>query len=102
MVDVVNKVGTMLHELPGTAGYKLKMRNEIRSLVNMRGTPAFFITLNPSDVDHPLVRLLSGDNIRLEYLAEGQALSEWDRKLLVARNPGACAKFFHTTISTFI
>ena len=102
MVDLVNKVGTMLHDLPGTAGYKMKMRNEIQSLVNMRGTPAFFITLNPSDVNHPLVRLLSGDNIRLEQLEEGQALSDWDRMLLVARNPGACAKFFHTMISSFI
>ena len=102
MVNLVNKVGMMLHNLPGTAGYKLKMRNEIRSLVNMRGTPAFFITLNPSDINHPLVRLLSGDDIRLEQLEEGQALSDWDRMLLVAQNPGACAKFFHTMISSFI
>lgn len=102
MIDLVNKVGTILHDLPGTAGYKLKMRNEIRSLVNMRGTPAFFITLNPSDIHHPLVRLLSGDDIRLEHLEQGQELSQWNRKLLVARNPGACAKFFHTMISSFI
>lgn len=102
MVDLVNKVGTMLHDLPGTSGYKLKMRNEIRSLVNMRGTPAFFITLNPSDIHHPLVRLLSGDDIRLEHLEEGQELTDWQRMVMVARNPGACAKFFHTMISSFI
>ena len=102
MVDLVNKVGTVLHDLPGTTGYKLKMRNEIRSLVNMHGTPAFFITLNPSDINHPLVRLLAGDNIRLETLEQGQELTKWDRMLLVARNPGACAKFFHTIISSFI
>ena len=102
LVNIVNKVGTMLHDLPGTAGYKLKMRNEIRSLVNMRGTPAFFITLNPSDVNHPLVRLLAGDDIQLEHLEAGQELTKWDRKLLVAQNPGACARFFHTMISSFV
>lgn len=35
MLALVNRIGTLLHDLPGTAGYKLKMRNEIRSLVNM-------------------------------------------------------------------
>ena len=102
VLSLVNKVGTMLHDLPGTAGYKLKMRNEIRSLVNMKGTPAFFVTLNPSDVNHPLVRLLSGDEICMERLEAGQELNKWQRLQLVARNPGACARFFHTMISSFI
>lgn len=101
LVNLVNRVGMMIHDLPGTTGYKLKLRNEIRAMVNMRGTPAFFITLNPSDRDHPLVRLFAGDNIRLEALEDGQDLTEWDRRLLVARNPGPCAKFFHTMVSSF-
>ena len=102
LMALVNRVGTMLHDLPGTAGYKLKMRNEIRTLVNMKGTPAFFITLNPSDIHHPLVRLFAGDNIQLEHLEQGQELTEWRRMQLVARNPAACAKFFHVMISSFI
>ena len=102
IVSLVNKTGTLLHDLPGTTGYKLKMRNEIRGIVNFYGTPAFFITLNPSDVNHPLVRLLAGDNIRMEDLQMGQELTEWQRMQLVAGNPGACAKFFHTIISSFV
>lgn len=102
LLSLVNKVGTMLHDLPGTAGYKLKMRNEIRALVSKYGTPAFFITLNPSDINHPLVRLLAGDDIQLEHLEVGQELSEWDRRLVVAQNPAACAKFFHEMISNFV
>ena len=102
LLALVSKTGTLLHDLPGTTGYKLKMRNEIRALVNFHGTPAFFITLNPSDVNHPLVRLLSGDNIRMEELQGGQELTEWQRMQLVSRNPGACARFFHTMISAFI
>ena len=102
ILGLVTKVGASLHDIPGTTGYKLRMRNEIRSLVTFRGTPAFFITLNPSDVNHPLVRLYAGDNIQLDTLERGQELTEWQRKLIVANNPGACAKFFHTMISSFV
>lgn len=102
LVALVNKVGTVLHDLPGTSGYKIRMRNEIRGLVSYRGTPAFFITLNPSDIHNPVVRLLAGDNINLEDLESGQELTDWGRKLLVARRPAACAKFFHRMISSFI
>ena len=102
ILGLVTKVGASFHDIPGTTGYKLKMQNEIRSLVTFRGTPAFFITLNPSDVNHPLVRLLSGDNIQLGTLERGQELTEWQRKLIVANNPGACARFFHTIITSFI
>ena len=102
ILQLVTTVGASLHDIPGTAGYKLKMRNEIRSLVAFRGTPAFFITLNPSDVNHPLVRLLAGNDINLEIMEDGEELTEWQRKLVVSRNPAACAQFFHTIISTFI
>ena len=102
ILKLVTRVGASLHDIPGTAGYKLKMRNEIRSLVAFRGTPAFFVTLNPSDVNHPLVRLLVGDDIQLEAMEPGEELTEWQRKLVVSRNPAACARFFHAIISSFI
>ncbi len=72
LIALVNKVGTVLHDLPGTSGYKIRMRNEIRGLVSYRGTPAFFITLNPSDIHNPVVRLLAGDNINVEDAASGE------------------------------
>ncbi|TFK81783.1 hypothetical protein K466DRAFT_501536, partial [Polyporus arcularius HHB13444] len=102
LLALVNSVGTVMREIPGTSGYKLNMRNEIRALVNFHGTPAFFITLNPSDVNHPLVRLLAGDRVNLEDATVGEELTEWRRRLLVAHNPGPCAMFFHTMISNFI
>lgn len=102
LVHLVSRVGAVTRELPGTTGYKLRMRNEIKSLVHFRGTPAFFLTINPSDINHPLVRLYAGEQISLEAMERGQELTEWRRKLLVARNPASCAKFFHTMIATFI
>ncbi|TFK85157.1 hypothetical protein K466DRAFT_495283, partial [Polyporus arcularius HHB13444] len=102
MVGLIDSVATVLPNIPGTTGYKLALRNEIRALVNFQGTPAFFVTLNPSDIHHPLVRLFAGDDIQLDDAAVGEELSLWQRKLLVAKHPAACAKFFHTIISNFI
>lgn len=102
LLALVDRVSATLHHIPGTTGYKLNLRNEIRALVNFHGTPAFFVTLNPSDVHHPLVRLFAGENIVLEDAAAGEELTSWQRHLLVAKHPGACAKFFHTIISQFI
>ncbi len=102
LLTLVNSVGAVMRHIPGTSGYKLNLRNEIRALVNFHGTPAFFITINPSDVHHPLVRLYAGDRISLEDASVGEELTEWRRKLLVARSPGACAMFFHAMISNFI
>ncbi len=102
MLALIDSVSTVLPNIPGTTGYKLSLRNEIRALVNFQGTPAFFVTLNPSDVHHPLVRLFAGEDIQLDDVGVGEELSAWQRKLVVAKNPAACAKFFHAMISTFI
>ncbi|KAI0361333.1 hypothetical protein OH77DRAFT_1391844, partial [Trametes cingulata] len=102
IVRLLNEVSMIGRDLPGTAAYKKTMRNEIRSLIYFKGTPALFVTLNPSDVHHPLVRLYAGENITLERMEHGQELTEWQRKVLVAKNPGPCAMFFHTMMSAFI
>ncbi|KAJ3504785.1 hypothetical protein NLJ89_g7757 [Agrocybe chaxingu] len=88
--------------VPGSDGYKLMLRNQIRSLVNFYGTPTLFITLNPSDVDNLLVRLFSGEDIDLEDLTRGEDLSSWKRRMHAAWNPVACALFFDFIVSKFI
>ena len=102
LLRLLNDVGMVARELPGTAGYKRRLRNEIRSLIYFRGTPALFVTLNPSDIHNPLVRLLAGDEIDLERAQQGVELSEWQRTVHAASHPAACAMFFHLVISTFI
>lgn len=71
-------------------------------MINDRGPPTLFVTLNPSDVDHPIVRLLTGEDIDLNDISRGEDLSKWQRSLLAAKNPAACARFFHLMISAFI
>ena len=102
IVRILARVNAISHNLPGTDGYKVGLRNRIRSLINHLGTPTLFVTLNPSDREHPLVRLYAGENISLEDATRGVELSDWERNRLVAQNPAACAKFFHTMITSFI
>lgn len=99
---VLADIRTVSKHLPGSDGYKVMMRNEIRALINYKGTPTLFITINPSDVDHPLVRLLGGEDMCLDDINRGEELSKWQRSLFAAKNPSACAVFFDLMITQFI
>ncbi|KAJ7783106.1 hypothetical protein B0H16DRAFT_1297799, partial [Mycena metata] len=102
IMSLMGSVGLVARQVPGSAGHKVMLRNEIRGLINYRGAPTLFITLNPSDVDNPIVRLLVGEEINLEDIARGEDMDSWSRKVLAAQNPAACAKFFDLIISKFI
>ncbi|KAI0359239.1 hypothetical protein OH77DRAFT_1395328, partial [Trametes cingulata] len=102
ILHLLMRVNTVSHDLPGSNGYKIALRNEIRALINHIGTPTLFITLNPSDRDHPLVRLYAGQDINIEDSMHGIELSRWQRTVLAASNPTACARFFDTMIRNFI
>ncbi|KAJ6562862.1 hypothetical protein DFH09DRAFT_920516, partial [Mycena vulgaris] len=102
IITLMNSVGLVARHIPGSAGHKIKLRNEIRGVINYRGAPALFITLNPSDVDNPIVRLLSGEDINLEDIARGEDMDSWKRKIFAAENPAACAIFFDLMIQKFI
>lgn len=102
LLRLLAKVSMVASNVPGSAAYKVSRRNEIRAVINYRGTPTLFITINPSDVDHPLVRLNVGHDIDLEDVVRGEDIDKWSRMILAAKNPSACASFFHTMISHFI
>ncbi|KAJ7773136.1 hypothetical protein B0H16DRAFT_1304990, partial [Mycena metata] len=102
IMTLVGSVGLIAQQVPGSAGQKLVLRNEIRGMITYRGAPTLFITLNPSDVDNPIVRLLAGDDIVLEDLVRGEDIDTWKRKMFAAKNPAACAKFFDIMITRFI
>ncbi|KAI0710265.1 hypothetical protein C8Q76DRAFT_624749, partial [Earliella scabrosa] len=102
VLRVLREVNMVGRDIPGTAAYRLSLRNEIRALIQFKGTPAFFVTLNPSDVHNPLVRLRAGEHIDLESIQDGVALSEWNRMVFVADHPCACAMAFHEVITAFV
>ncbi|KAI9057430.1 hypothetical protein FKP32DRAFT_1669731 [Trametes sanguinea] len=102
ILRLLARVNTVSHDLPGSNGYKQALRNQIRGLIYHEGTPTLFVTLNPSDRDHPLVRLYAGHEIVIEDHMRGEELDRWQRTQFAARNPAACARFFDTMITNFI
>ncbi|KAH7919432.1 hypothetical protein BV22DRAFT_1023028, partial [Leucogyrophana mollusca] len=99
---VLSQVTMVGRGIPGTTAYKLSLRNEIRGLILHKGTPTLFLTVSPSDVHHPLMRLIGGQDVVLEDMMQGEDLDDWSRRVFAARNPAASAIFFHTIITAFI
>lgn len=99
---IMTSIGMVAQNIPGSNGHKVVMRNEIRALINHKGTPTLFITLNPSDVDNPIVQLLAGHEISLESMPNIEDMNSWNRRIFAAQHPAACALFFDKAIKTFI
>lgn len=96
---VLKTLRQMSTHMVGSAGYKQHLRNEIRGMMNVLGTPALFITINPYDVHHPLVRILGGAEIEaIEHLQRGEPVNKFTRAQFVADRSAAAATFFDTMI----
>jgi hypothetical protein len=77
--------------VPGSFAQKLRMRSLIQGLIVRYGMPAFWMTINPSDLQHPLVLSLAG----LDYsgnIFEGANAAI--RQAVATSNPEAVARFF--------
>ena len=79
-------------QVPGSFAQKLRMRSEIRGLITRYGMPAFWITINPSDLRNPLVLILAGVEFSGDMLAAANAAV---RDAAATSNPVAVAEFFH-------
>lgn len=78
--------------VPGSFSQKLRMRSEIRGLIVRHGMPAFWITINPSDLRNPLVLILAGVEFPVDDLGATNAAI---RDAVATSNPVAVADFFH-------
>ena len=75
---------------------------EIKALMLKLGLPSFFITINPNDIDHPLVMHFAGKQVNLDQPFAHGWLPKQLRAKLVADNPVAVARFFHTLIKIWL
>ncbi|KIO10508.1 hypothetical protein M404DRAFT_21439 [Pisolithus tinctorius Marx 270] len=91
------ELNVICRSLPGSDGYKLCRRNEIRSLTRQLGTPAFFLTLNPHDLTNVLVAHFGGLDVSLWC-----QLGAYEWAVFVASHPAAAAKAFDVLIQGFI
>jgi hypothetical protein len=81
-------------QVPESFSQKLKRRSEIKGLLVRHGMPAYWLTINPSDLRNPLVLLLAG----VEH--PGDAFPTTNAAIRHARatsNLVAVAQFFHHT-----
>ena len=52
--------------IPGTPQSLIYRRNEIRSIIALRGIPAFWVTLNPGDVHSPIAIKIHGKDFNMD------------------------------------
>ncbi|TFK66987.1 hypothetical protein BDN72DRAFT_771337, partial [Pluteus cervinus] len=82
----------------GSITSKKNMRNQIWSLVCAKGAPSWYITLSPTDVNHP-ISLYYADNQEVFK----PTLKHYNEKIrLISANPVASARFFHLMVNLFI
>lgn len=77
------------------------MRQEIQALMINLGMPAFFVTLNPTDVHSPLVCFLAGEKIDVDQTLPDNMPNVRKRAQIVAENPVEVAEYFHIVIEAF-
>ncbi|KAF5335892.1 hypothetical protein D9758_017541 [Tetrapyrgos nigripes] len=53
-LQLINDVDAAASRVQGSVTSKKHMRNEIWSLINKIGSPSWFITISPADVNHPI------------------------------------------------
>lgn len=81
-------------QVPESFSQKLKRRSEIKGLLVRDGMPAYWMTINPSDLRNLLVLVLAGVKYSVNAVLTATAAI---RQATVPSNPIAVAQFFHHT-----
>src|SRR6266566_8377848 len=74
------------------------MRNEIWSLISFISAPSWFVTFSPADIKHPICLYFADTKEKFSP----DLRDENERYRLIAKNPVACARFFHFMCQMFI
>jgi hypothetical protein len=67
----------------------------------MHNPPSLWVTLNPDDIDDPIVQILSGVDISMENFDRLMCNKE-ERASRIAGDPFAAAKYFNLMINLFL
>lgn len=99
--DILNYVDSVAGHVAGSTTQRKYQRNEIRSLIIEEGVPTFFITFAPPPYKNRVCLYFCGE--RIDFEDPGAELPEYQKRArAVARNPVACARFFHVLVQTFL
>ncbi|CAN0249308.1 unnamed protein product, partial [Ectocarpus fasciculatus] len=72
------------------------------SFIMQMGQPLFWLTINPADVNSPIVLILAGVELDVTSRLKANFPAYADKLRLVANDPVASADFFHATIDAVL
>ena len=96
--QIINDLDAISGKMHGSTTSKKYMRNEIWSLINYLGSPSWYITLSPADIQHPICIYFADTKEKFT-----PTLPTYDeRARLVCQNPVSGARFFDFMVCTFL
>ncbi|KAJ3557162.1 hypothetical protein NM688_g1617 [Phlebia brevispora] len=100
-LELLHLMDVVAGKVPISNTQKRYQRNEIRGLIYAKGLPFWFITFAPAEHDNSVALLINGLLMKDQYSKMYIPIKN-DRLRSIARNPVACAKFFHFFVKTFL
>src|ERR1700678_3111244 len=96
--QILRDLDAISGKMHGSTTSKKYMRSEIWSLINYLGSPSWYITLSPADIQHPICIYFADTTEKFS-----PTLPMYDeRARLVCQNPVAGARFFDFMVRTFL
>ncbi|EIW86686.1 hypothetical protein CONPUDRAFT_44262, partial [Coniophora puteana RWD-64-598 SS2] len=95
--SLLRRIQFVSTNIPGSSGYKLARRNEIRGLSRTFGSPALFVTINPYDLGSSVLATVSGIPRPL-----WRVMDSFEQAKHVADHPFHAALAFDMQILSFI
>ncbi|KAL0562930.1 hypothetical protein V5O48_019148 [Marasmius crinis-equi] len=68
VLKLMQEVKVVTSAVQGSAASRAQMHNKIRGMMIDKGLPTFYVPINPADVYHPLVKVLSGQEMEVDSL----------------------------------
>ena len=96
--QIIHDLDAISGKMHGSTTSKKYMRSEIWSLINYLGSPSWYITLSPADIQHPICIYFA--DTKEKFMPTLPTYDE--RARLVCQNPVAGARFFNFMVCTFL
>jgi hypothetical protein len=85
-----------------TDASRIRLRSMMWSMSYALNPPNVWITINPDDIDNPIVQLLTGADIDLDNFLSTDEPSKTERGARVAADPFAAAEYFNLIMNAIV